>query len=187
MRPTAASANKSHDKHDKTEVKSPPRPSKTTAAPSKPKPNGQAKKPAPGTATGVPTKPSSRPSTAKSAGSEKASSLLSSADAAPAAAEQTNGSHEFTPAPEPQQAAKPILSHEPSAAAVAATESRPVEHQNHQQPQQSGLETPPTGLSNGAAASSLPQEQEQEQEKSQQKETGTTLEATPAAIGEELR
>merc|ERR1711939_1044177 len=103
----------------------------------KPKPNGQAKKPAPGTATGVPT--------------------------------------------------KPILSHEPSAAAVAATESRPVEHQNHQQPQQSGLETPPTGLSNGAAASSLPQEQEQEQEKSQQKETSTTLEATPAAIGEELR
>ena len=94
MRPTAASANKSHDKHDKPEVKSPPRPSKTTVPP-KPKTNGQVKKPA--AATSAP-KPSSRPSTAKS-GSEKASSVLS-ADAP--ATEQTNGTHEGTPAaPEP--------------------------------------------------------------------------------------
>ncbi|KAI6885173.1 hypothetical protein KC360_g3824 [Hortaea werneckii] len=173
MRPTAASANKTHDKHDKTEMKSPPRPSKTTA-PLKPKTNGQAKKPAAGTATGAP-KPSSRPSTAKS-GSEKASSLLSSADAAPAA-EQTNGTHEGVPAPEPQQAVKETLPQEPSpAAAAAAAKSLPVE-----QHQQSGIETPPTQQSNGAAASPLPQE------KSQQQGAGTTLEATPVAIGEELR
>ncbi|RMX86127.1 hypothetical protein D0869_03310 [Hortaea werneckii] len=162
MRPTAASANKSHDKHDKTEVKSPPRPSKTTAPP-KPKTNGQVKKPA--AATGAP-KPSSRPSTAKS-GSEKASSVLS-ADAPPAP-EQTNGTHEVHPAaPEPQQVAKETQ--EPTAADM----SLPAE-QHHQ----SGIETPPTQQSNGAAASSLPQDNQQE--------AGTTLEATPAAIGEELR
>ncbi|RMY12193.1 hypothetical protein D0866_14245 [Hortaea werneckii] len=153
MRPTAASANKFHDKHDKTEVKSPPRPSKTTAPP-KPKTNGQVKKPA--AATGAP-KPSSRPSTAKS-GSEKASSVLS-ADAPPAP-EQTNGTHEVHPAaPEPQQVAKETQSQEPAAAA-AADKSLPID--------------------NGAAA--FPPSQDK-----QQQGAGTTLEATPAAIGEELR
>ena len=169
MRPTAASANKSHDKHDKTEVKSPPRPSKTTAPP-KPKTNGQVKKPA--AATGAP-KSSSRPSTAKS-GSEKASSVLS-ADAPPAP-EQTNGTHEVHPAaPESQQVAKETQSQE----FAAADKSLPVVEQ--QQQRHSGVETPPTQQSNGAAASPLPGQDNQQQG------AGTTLEATPAAIGEELR
>lgn len=56
MRPTAASSSKTHEK---TEAKSPPRTSKTTAPPAKAKTNGLTKKPAA-------KPPASRPGTAKS-------------------------------------------------------------------------------------------------------------------------
>ncbi|KAI6909496.1 hypothetical protein KC318_g12064, partial [Hortaea werneckii] len=113
-----------------------------------------------------------RPSTAKS-GSEKASSVLS-ADAPPAP-EQTNGTHEVHPAaPESQQVAKETQSPE----FAAANKSLPAEQQQHH----SGVETPPTQQSNGTAAAFPPPEQD-----NQQQGAGTTLEATPAAIGEELR
>lgn len=83
MRPTAASANKTH----KTEPTSPPK-AKKSATPPKPKANGQVKK------GSAPSRTSSRPSTAKSAGTEKSAHSQAAAEAPQADQSHTNGDDE---------------------------------------------------------------------------------------------
>lgn len=165
MRPTAASANKTHDK---PEVKSPPRANKTTAPP-KPKTNGHMKKPAPT------TKPSSRPSTAKSASSATEKAAAKQAGDETQTKPQLNGSADGEGedmVQVAQQAAREANIKPPAEPPLTHGLSEPNVLEKGKQ---WGSETP-VPLSNG----------DERQQGEQQQQDGA-LEATPAGIGEQLR